>query len=110
MLAILVIHIIITGIFILLGVIFSWGKGASLIAGYNTASAAEQKEYDEKKLCKFMGKLMFALAACWLVVVSSEIFNETYFIWIGLCLFFIVIIAGIAYANTGNRFKNNFSQ
>lgn len=108
MFILLVFHLLLTGIFILLGVILFSGKGASLIAGYNTASAAEQKEYDEKRLCKFMGKLMFALAACWLVVASSEIFEKTYLIWIGLCLFFVVLIAGIVYANTGNRFKNNF--
>ncbi len=105
MLVLLVFHLVITGFFILLGVIFSWEKGAFLIAGYNTASAEEQNEYDEKTMCKFMGKLMFALAACWFVVASSEIFNETFLIWIGLSLFFAIIIAGIIYANTGRRFK-----
>ena len=31
------------------------GKGAWLIAGYNTMSQAEKRRYDEKKLCRAMG-------------------------------------------------------
>lgn len=30
------------------------GKGAWLIAGYNTASKTEKAKYDEKKLCRVM--------------------------------------------------------
>ena len=41
-------------VFVLLGVLFSRGKGAFLIAGYNTASAAERARYVEKALCRFM--------------------------------------------------------
>ena len=57
------------------GVIFLNGKGAFLIAGYNTTSKAEKQKTDEKKLCSFMGKMMFILAGCWLVIASSEIFK-----------------------------------
>lgn len=101
----LAIHLIITMLFILLGIIFSCGKGAGLIAGYNTSSADEKARYDEKGLCKGMAKLMFALAACWLVIASSEIFKTMILLWIGLCLFMVVIVAGLIYLNTGNRFK-----
>ena len=31
------------------------GKGAFLIAGYNTASAAEKAAYNEKRLCRITG-------------------------------------------------------
>ena len=46
---------VIAALFVLLGILFSRGKGAFLIAGYNTASAAERARYDEKALCRFMG-------------------------------------------------------
>ena len=101
----LVVHLIITALFLLLGFLFSRGKGAGLIAGYNTASPEEKAKYDEKKLCEGMAKLMFALAGCWLVIASSEIFKTTVLLWIGLVLFFVVVIAGIVLMNTGNRFK-----
>lgn len=101
----LVIHLIIIGIFILLGVAFYFGKGAWLIAGYNTSSAAEKAKYDEKKLCKGMAKLMFALAVCWMLIACSEIFQTMVLLWVGLCLFLIVITLGIILMNTGIRFK-----
>jgi len=101
----LAVHLTMTGVFILLGILFSFGKGAWLIAGYNTSSAAEKAKYDEKKLCKGMSKLMFALAACWLVIAASEIFKTMVLLWVGLCLFMIVVAAGLIYMNTGNRYK-----
>ena len=56
----------------MLGVVFLRGKGTDLISGYNTASVEEKMKTDEKKLCRFMGKLMFALAACWLALAEGD--------------------------------------
>lgn len=98
-------HLATTLIFVLLGLLFSRGKGAFLIAGYNTSSKAEQEKYDEKALCKGMGRLMFALAACWLVIASSEVFHRMSLLWIGLGLFFVTAIGGVIYMNTGNRYR-----
>ena len=100
----LVIHFLVVGLFVILGIVFSRGKGASLIAGYNTSSAAEKAKTDEKKLCKAMSKLMFALAGCWLVAASSEIFGMKALLWIGMAMFVVVITAALVYMNTGNRF------
>ena len=52
----LAIHLVMIMVFVILGVIFLNGKGAFLIAGYNTTSKAEKQKTDEKKLCSFMGK------------------------------------------------------
>lgn len=101
----LILHLFITGLFVLLGVIFALGKGADLIAGYNTASAQEKEKYDVKKLCKSMSRFMFALAVCWLVIAASEIFQTLILLWIGLALFFLAIVTGLIYMNTGNRCK-----
>ena len=101
----LVTHLITIAVFLFLGILFWNGKGAFLIAGYNTSSKKEKEETDENKLCRFMGKFMFLLAACWLVIASSEIFKTMVLYWIGLGLFMVAIIAGIVYANTGDRFK-----
>ncbi len=101
----LVIHLVTTAMFVLLGILFMRGKGAFLIAGYNTSSPAEKARTDEKKLCRFMGKFMFVLAGCWLVVASSEIFHTIILFWVGFALFFVAIIIGVVYANTKDRFK-----
>ena len=99
----LVIHLVVAGLFVVLGIVFSLGKGAFLIAGYNTASAGGKAKYDEKKLCKAVSKLMLALAACWLVAASSEIFKAPILLWIGLILFLIAVVAGVVWLNTGSR-------
>lgn len=101
----LAIHLIMAAVSVILGILFYCGKGADLIAGYNTLPATKKAEYDVKKLCKYMSKLMFALAACWLVIASSEIFKTMVLLWIGLGLFMLVVLFGVIYMNTGERFK-----
>lgn len=91
-------------LFLLLGIVFSCGKGTGLIAGYNTASAREKARYDEKALCRFMGRFMFVLAACWIPMLLSTLLDMIALLWIGLAVFLTVIISGVIYANTGNRF------
>ncbi|APF28456.1 DUF3784 domain-containing protein [Clostridium botulinum] len=97
--------VFIIGLFILLGIILSMGKGSFLIAGFNTMSKEEKEEYDVVSLCKFMGKVMFIIAFCITLFLLSEIFKIRVLFYIGLILFFIVIIFTLIYSNTGNRFK-----
>lgn len=101
----LVIHLIVMLSFIALGIVFMNGKGAFLIAGYNTLPKDKKSKFDNNKLCRFMGKFMFVLAACWVAVLLSDILKIMALLWIGLILFLIVIICGVIYANTGNRFS-----
>jgi Na+/glutamate symporter len=101
----LVIHLVFVLLFVLLGIVFLKGKGSFLIAGYNTASSAEREKIDEKKLCKYMGRLMFALAGCFLIVAASEPLKQIWLLWVGLPLFFAVAIGGVIFMNTGNRLK-----
>jgi len=103
--ALIIVHLVIMVSFVILGVVFLLGKGAGLISGYNTMSEYERSRYDEKALCRFMGKFMFALAICWLPILLSGIVGKMALLWIGLALFIIVIIIGVVYLNTGNRFK-----
>jgi preprotein translocase subunit SecG len=98
-------HLAVVVLFVVLGILFLRGKGAFLIAGYNTSSKAEKQKYDEKALCRFMGRSMFALAACWAISALSEPAGNMIPFWIGLGLFFAVIAFMVIYANTGNRFR-----
>ena len=99
------IYLAMTGLLVLLGVVFAAGKGTGLIASYNTASAEEKENYDKKKLCKAMSRLMFALAGCWLVTASSEIFKKIALLWIGLALFLVVSVVGALYVNRGCKVR-----
>ena len=88
-----------------LGLAFSRGKGAFLIAGYNTASQEEKARYDKNALCRFMGRLMFAMAGSWAVVAAGSLLALPRLYNLGIGLFLAVVFGGVIYANTGRRFR-----
>ena len=92
-------------LFVLLGIYFSRGKGAMLIAGFNTMPKEEQEKYDIKAVCKAMGKLMFALSFSMIFWVVGVATNQMGVFHIGTALFFFIIFVGIVYMNTGDRYK-----
>lgn len=99
----LTIHLLITAIFIILGLVFRKGKGTFLIAGYNTASKTAKERIDETKLCRYMSRMMFALAGSWLIIALCEVFGQIWLLWLGLALFLFIVIFGVIYINTGGR-------
>ena len=99
----LIIHFLIIAVCVVLGLLFRKGKGAFLIAGYNTASRAAKERDDEKKLCLYVSRLMFVLAGCWLIIAACELFGKIWLLWLGLVLFLLSTIIGVIYINTGGR-------
>jgi hypothetical protein len=91
--------------FVILGLVFMRGRGAFLIAGYNTSSKEVKAKYDGKALCRFMGKIMFSFAACLLITAISDLINSVILQWTGIVLFFCVAVLALIYSNTGNRFR-----
>ena len=101
----LVVNIIITTMFIALGIAISKGKGINLIAGYNTMPAKEKEKIDEKLLCGYVSKLMFLLSACWVILSIGLEIKQMWLFWIGFVLFLVVTIFFVIYMNTGNRLE-----
>ena len=101
----LAVFLVISALFVVLGIIFASGKGANLIAGYNMASRKEKAKTDEKKLLKAMSVFMFVLAGCFLISALSQVLNVKSLIWIGQALFAASLIIGLIYLNTGDRFR-----
>ena len=101
----LIVFLAIAVLFLILGIVFAVGKGANLIAGYNTASPEEKAKIDEKKLLKAMSVLMFVLAGCFMISASSEIFKIKMLIWLGQALFVVALIVGLIYINTKTKIK-----
>ena len=58
-------------LFIILGFVLMRGKGAFLIAGYNTLPEEEKKKYDTASLTKFVGKAMLAISFTMLFWLAS---------------------------------------
>lgn len=93
------------GMFLVFGVFLLNGKGAFLIAGYNTMPKEEKAKYDVAALTKFMGKMMFALSFSMVFWVVSDFYDHDWLFYIGLAMFISIVAFMIVYVNTGNRFK-----
>ena len=91
--------------FIILGVILSMGKCSFLIAGYNMMSKEQKKQYDERALCRFMGKLMYCLAFAMLLWLISIILQNSVLLSVSLCLLVGSRAFAVIYDGTGSRFK-----
>lgn len=55
-------------LFLILAICFFLGHGAWLIAGYNTLSPEQQRQYDKKKLCRAMGVVCGVCCALLLIL------------------------------------------
>lgn len=88
-----------------LGIVFSLGKGSSLIAGFNTLPEEEKEKYDAVALSKFMGKMTFALSFSVVLWLISEVYEINWLLYFGIALFIVITIFIFIYVNTGNRFK-----
>lgn len=92
-------------LFIVMGVFLLMGKGAWMIAGYNTMPKREKEKWDEKALCRFMGKSMFYFAFCMVLMVADKYFSGYHLTAYGSFMIFAGVIFMVIYANTGGRFK-----
>ncbi|MFA1642087.1 DUF3784 domain-containing protein [Chryseomicrobium imtechense] len=90
---------------LILAVYLSQGKGAFLIAGYNTVPKEEKAKYDEVALCKFMGKALYGICFSLVLLSLSEWLEIPALLWIGIALMIGLIVFTLVYSNTGNRFR-----
>lgn len=91
--------------FLIFAITLSKGKGASILAGYNTMPDSEKAQYDEVALCKFMGKIMYGISFSILLFALSEMLENQVLFIIGLILLLSLIIFALVYSNTRDRFK-----
>ena len=88
-------------------IVLSRGKGASLLAGYNTMSESKKETYDEVALCKFMGKIMYGISFSLFLIAFSEMSGYSFLFIIGFVLLLVFIVFAGVYANTKGRFKKS---
>ena len=101
--------IIVYSVFAVPGLIFAafllCGKGADLIAGYNTASPEERAKWDEKALCRGVGVLLLLLIGCIELTGVGIAMGGAALTWAGGILFVPVTAGGLVYINTSKRFR-----
>lgn len=101
----LVVTSVVGALLIILALFFFYGRGANLIAGYNTMSEAKKASVDTKKLTRFAGVLMLVIGV---LTVLLGVFGISYGLWAPLIYGVVVIlltVVAIIYANTKQRFK-----
>ncbi|WP_308222690.1 DUF3784 domain-containing protein [Metabacillus halosaccharovorans] len=76
-----IVHLILLIPFLIFAYVLSKGKGAFLLAGYNTLSEDEKAQYDEVAMCKFMSKIMYGISfSLFLWALSEGLKNQILFI------------------------------
>lgn len=90
---------------IALGIVLLKGKGSFLIAGFNTLPKQQKEKFDEKALCRFVGRLLIVIAFCMPLIFIGGAFDITWMITAGAILILAMVIGAAVYANTGNRFR-----
>lgn len=95
----MIVLIIISIVFIALGVLILSGKGDSLIAGYNTASKEEKKQVNIKRLRLVIAVILFSVV---LLCIPSLIGKEDSAIahLVPSFCFIVIAFVGIILANT----------
>lgn len=100
---------IIFGIIILLLIALSavllMGKGAGLIAGFNTLSKEEKAQYDGAALSKFIGKYLLSIGLLMPAIPLGAVLKIHWLIVVYVAYMLISTIFVMVYCNTGNRFK-----
>ncbi len=81
------------------------GRGAWMIAGYNTMSKEEQEQFDRVALCKFMGKILLPIGLAMPMMLVGMLLGTSWFFWAFTVLTIGLAIFAVVYANTGNRFR-----
>ena len=92
-------------LFFIMSIVFLQGRGAILIAGYNTMSAKEKAKYDEVALCKATGKMMLGITFSMVLIFVGEFFQIDWLPIVGVSLMIVIIFGGVIYMYTGNRYQ-----
>ena len=91
--------------FVIMAIFLLQGKGAFLIAGYNTMSEEKRATYDEKALCRSVGRLLLAITVLMFLFPLAFSLEVMWLLYIAVVLSLILPIGYVIYANTGNRYR-----
>ncbi len=101
----LVIGFIVAAAFIIWGAVLCTGRGALLIAGYNTMSGDEKAKWDERRLCRSTGKMMIGSGIWVFCLVLLSFFDITWFVLATIPVFLLSVIAWVVYINKSPKFR-----
>ncbi len=101
----IVVITVLSAIVVAMAIVMLTGRGANLLAGYNTLSKEEKEKYDGKKLAKFMGKIFLPIGLSFNLITVGVVID---FPWMALIVVGVVlglIAFAVIYCNARGRFK-----
>jgi hypothetical protein len=98
----MIICFIIGGILAGMGAFLLTGRGGFLIAGFNSMSKEEKARWDERALCKFIGKIILPIGVM-VALIGVEALSP-WSVYAGLGVTLALTAFAIIYANGGKRF------
>lgn len=100
----MILTIVISTLMLLMALLLLSGRGTFLISGYNMLSKEEKSNYNEKALCRAVGKLILIVTICMILMfIGIHLENDRLSI-MGTIALLVVIFGGLIYFNTGNRY------
>ena len=105
MIGLAIVYFVLAAPLVALAIAMFYGRGASLVAGYNTASPAKRAEINEKKMLRYVGVILLATAAGLVVAGIGALIGSHALHYIGIGLLIGAPIVGVIVMNTGDRCK-----
>ena len=90
---------------IFFAIILCHGKGADMIAGFNTASPEERAKWDETALCRAVGIMLFVMVGWIELLFLGAVLDIAALEWGGGILFAVSTVFGLIYINKSQRFR-----
>jgi len=94
----------IVALFLIIAAFLFCGKGAFLIAGYNTMGKKDQAKYDEKALCRAVAWVLVVSAVSCALLPVGTYFESGWLIGLAVVAMTVFPVGFAIYANTGKRF------
>lgn len=90
---------VVLGVIFLLSLVLLSGRGAWLIAGYNTMSREEKARYDEKALCRRVGLMLLGLDGCGGLMILAGALDLAWLSWLSGILTAVCVVGGLIWVN-----------
>ncbi|CDE71994.1 putative uncharacterized protein [Acidaminococcus sp. CAG:917] len=90
---------------VILSAVLLSGKGANLIAGFNTLPKEEKEKYDKVKLSRFMGAILLPIAICTPMPALAGYFKIDWLIYLYIAIIVSLCLFALLFANLSGKFK-----
>lgn len=92
-------------LFAFMGMLIRIGKADSLMTGFVRDFKKKMQTYDLERLRAFVAKMLYLCAGCFLIMYVGEMISQKMVTWLGIILFFGVMVYSARYTEEKDNFK-----